>query len=89
MTRNLVYPALWLKPDPYFGNIHKIMEQVSKREYRKFVKLSEETVLAINKIFHRIVIKDLSRGLGIKPRWKGVKENPKLPNSKSPSRISI
>lgn len=33
MTRNLVHPALWLKPDPYFGNLNKVMEQASKKKY--------------------------------------------------------
>ncbi len=63
MTRNLVHPASWLKPDRYFGNIHKIMEQASEREYRKFVEISEETVLAIDEILRRIVKKDLSQQL--------------------------
>ncbi len=50
MTRNLIHPALWLKPDPYFGNIDKIVEQASKKEYREFIKLSEETILGIKEI---------------------------------------
>ena len=76
MTRNLIHPALWLKPDSYFGNINKVMEQASKEEYKKFVKLSEEIILGIKEILLGKVMKDLSSQIKTeKTRGSNTNEN--------------
>ena len=50
MTRNLIHPSRWLKPDSYFGNLNKIITTASKRELRKFTQLSEEIISGILEI---------------------------------------
>lgn len=75
MTRNLVHPALWLKPDPYFGNLNKVMEQASKKKYRKFVELSEETILGIKEILLGKVMEDLQSQINKKSNKFNSKES--------------
>jgi len=60
-TRNLVHPACWLKPDKYFGNIHRLMRDTCVKEYKKFVKISEETISGINYLLQGKIDKDLMK----------------------------
>ena len=62
-SRNLIHPARWLKPDPYFGNIHQEMQVFSKRKYKKFVEISEETISGITDLLGQIVECDLAQKL--------------------------
>jgi len=49
-TRNLVHPARWLKPDKYFGNIHKLMKTSRRKTIKKFVEISEETADGVREL---------------------------------------
>jgi len=62
-TRNLVHPACWLKPDKYFGNIHRLMRKARSKEYKKFVKISEETIVGISYLLEGKISKDLTKWL--------------------------
>jgi len=62
-TRNLVHPACWLKPDKYFGNIHKLMKTSRRKTIKKFVEISEETVGGIRELLLGKIMKDLKRKL--------------------------
>ena len=60
-TRNLVHPACWLKPDKCFGNIHRLMRDTCFKEYKKFVKISEETISGIDYLLQGKINKDLMK----------------------------
>jgi len=62
-TRNLIHPARWLKPAPYFGNIHREMQKFSKSKYKRFVEISEETVSGIAVLLGRVVEHSLAQKL--------------------------
>ena len=59
-TRNLVHPARWLKPDKYFGNIHKLMKTSRRKTIKKFVEISEETADGVRELLLGKIMKDLS-----------------------------
>ena len=64
-TRNLIHPACWLKQDKYFGNIHKLMEDVKTSSLKKFVNISEETVNGIRILLYGKIEKDLYKRLDL------------------------
>ena len=64
-TRNLIHPTRWLKPDKYFGNIHKLMKNVKKSSLKKFVNISEETVDGIRILLLGKIERDLRKKLNL------------------------
>jgi len=62
-TRNLVHPARWLRPGGYFGNLHELVQSASKREFKKFVEIAEETVSVIIDFLRVKVEEDLAKKL--------------------------
>jgi len=60
-TRNLIHPARWLKPDPYFGNIHREIQDFSKRKFKRYVEISEETVSRMADLLGQIVEHSLAK----------------------------
>ena len=64
-TRNLIHPARWLKPDKYFGNIHKLMKGAKKSSLKKFVNISEETVDGIRILLLGKIERDLRKKLNL------------------------
>lgn len=49
-SRNLVHLTRWLKPDPYFGNLHKEMRDFSEEKYKRLAQLSEHTISCVRNI---------------------------------------
>lgn len=65
-SRNFVHPARWLKPDPYFGNIHKEMQDFSESKFKRFVEISEKTISVIIDILRHKVELSLAKALDCK-----------------------
>ena len=58
-VRNLVHPARWLKPDPYFHEVHIFMKNSTREDIKKLCELLNEVVdvvrnLLVNKICENI-----------------------------------